>query len=776
MRVYAILFLTMLRRSAFTLIEILIAVGMIAALATVVVVILNPAELAAQARDARRLTETSGLKQAITLISPKDWDGPNYQDSCAGEATPRIFVSVPSDNGEIPPALPPGWTSYVQVPRAASRAVDGTGWVPLDFRVAGDVGTTLPLGVLPVDPINTFASGYYYTYVCGANSYELSVGLQSSKFQKVMSEGGDDPAAFETGGSLSLAPPRSTVSCSASPPAVDIGENVTATGSGGNGTYSWAAPDGTPASGSGPTFLTSYNTTGTKAITVTSAGVNNVCPVAVSEGGVPLPAFDFTLTNNGNRTVSQGSSALETITAILASGTSEPVSFTASGLPLGASSSFSPTSCNPTCTSFLTLTAAATTPMGDSTVVVTGAAGSVTRTTNFTLTVTAPPADTQAPTVPTNLTATAISSSQINLSWTASTDNVGVSGYRVYRGGVQIATTTATTYQNTGLAPSTTYTYTVSAYDAAKNASAQSASASATTQAGGAAGAFIVDHTNLYLFDQIPEQYIVAAQNTPMMWVDRSVGANINEGLNCLEYESDELAPNSCKRNGTAPYDSPASELNWYRPGGYDRSNWVFYYIPGQGVTPEMTCPTASNNGMWDGMIACFIEFATNNINIYDASSYQHSYLDVAQGSSITNPTTGYFVDRSGNIADIYDYEQLEASFSNKKFIYWTTSLARGIGSQESTDYNDQMRQFAQSRGKILFDVADIEFYDPYGNPCYDNRDGVENPDDGFSYPAICKHYTTETNGGHLGNMSVGKIRIAKGFWITMAYIAGWRL
>ncbi|KKW45452.1 MAG: Coagulation factor 5/8 type domain protein, partial [Parcubacteria group bacterium GW2011_GWB1_56_8] len=576
MRVYAILFLTMLRRSAFTLIEILIAVGMIAALATVVVVILNPAELAAQARDARRLTETSGLKQAITLISPKDWDGPNYQDSCAGEATPRIFVSVPSDNGEIPPALPPGWTSYVQVPRAASRAVDGTGWVPLDFRVAGDVGTTLPLGVLPVDPINTFASGYYYTYVCGANSYELSVGLQSSKFQKVMSEGGDDPAAFETGGSLSLAPPRSTVSCSASPPAVDIGENVTATGSGGNGTYSWAAPDGTPASGSGPTFLTSYNTTGTKAITVTSAGVNNVCPVAVSEGGVPLPAFDFTLTNNGNRTVSQGSSALETITAILASGTSEPVSFTASGLPLGASSSFSPTSCNPTCTSFLTLTAAATTPMGDSTVVVTGAAGSVTRTTSFTLTVTAPPADTQAPTVPANLTATAISSSQINLSWTASTDNVGVSGYRVYRGGVQIATTTATTYQNTGLAPSTTYTYTVSAYDAANNASAQSASASATTQAGGAAGAFIVDHTNLYLFDQIPEQYIVAAQNTPMMWVDRSVGANINEGLNCLEYESDELAPNSCKRNGTAPYDSPASELNWYRPGGYDRSNWVF--------------------------------------------------------------------------------------------------------------------------------------------------------------------------------------------------------
>src|SRR5207247_1261975 len=66
------------------------------------------------------------------------------------------------------------------------------------------------------------------------------------------------------------------------------------------------------------------------------------------------------------------------------------------------------------------------------------------------------PPDTTPPSVPTGLAATAVSSSQINLSWTASTDNVGVSGYRVYRGGTQIATTTTTAYANTGLAPSTT--------------------------------------------------------------------------------------------------------------------------------------------------------------------------------------------------------------------------------------------------------------------------------------------------------------------------------
>jgi len=91
--------------------------------------------------------------------------------------------------------------------------------------------------------------------------------------------------------------------------------------------------------------------------------------------------------------------------------------------------------------------------------------------------------DTQAPTVPTNLSATAVSSSQINLSWTASIDNVAVTGYRIYRGGTQIGTSASNSYANTALSSSTTYIYTVSAYDAANNASGQSASASATTPA-----------------------------------------------------------------------------------------------------------------------------------------------------------------------------------------------------------------------------------------------------------------------------------------------------
>jgi Big-like domain-containing protein/IPT/TIG domain-containing protein/fibronectin type III domain protein/purple acid phosphatase-like protein len=93
---------------------------------------------------------------------------------------------------------------------------------------------------------------------------------------------------------------------------------------------------------------------------------------------------------------------------------------------------------------------------------------------------------TTPPSVPTGLTATAISSSQINLSWTASTGSVA--GYNIYRGGTKIGTAPSTNYQDAGLSPSTSYTYNVSAYDAAGNTSAQSTGASATTLAASSGG------------------------------------------------------------------------------------------------------------------------------------------------------------------------------------------------------------------------------------------------------------------------------------------------
>ncbi|MFD8422744.1 carbohydrate binding domain-containing protein [Streptomyces sp. NPDC059466] len=93
--------------------------------------------------------------------------------------------------------------------------------------------------------------------------------------------------------------------------------------------------------------------------------------------------------------------------------------------------------------------------------------------------------DTQAPSAPTNLTSTGKTSSSVSLSWGASSDNVGVSGYDVYSGSNQVLSVSGTSATVGGLSPSTAYTFTVKARDAAGNTSAASNSVSVTTSAGG---------------------------------------------------------------------------------------------------------------------------------------------------------------------------------------------------------------------------------------------------------------------------------------------------
>ncbi|KRD01456.1 MULTISPECIES: carbohydrate binding domain-containing protein [unclassified Streptomyces] len=96
--------------------------------------------------------------------------------------------------------------------------------------------------------------------------------------------------------------------------------------------------------------------------------------------------------------------------------------------------------------------------------------------------------DTQAPTAPGGLTSTGKTSSSVSLSWNAATDNVGVTSYDVYSGSANVLTVSGTAATVSGLSPSTGYTFTVKARDAAGNTSAASNSVSVTTSAGGGGG------------------------------------------------------------------------------------------------------------------------------------------------------------------------------------------------------------------------------------------------------------------------------------------------
>ena len=101
---------------------------------------------------------------------------------------------------------------------------------------------------------------------------------------------------------------------------------------------------------------------------------------------------------------------------------------------------------------------------------------------NANFTITAAATDTTAPTAPTSLTASGTTQTTTNLSWTASTDNVGVTGYDVYQGAtLKGSTTTATTFAVSGLSASTAYTFSVKAKDAAGNISASSNTVNVTT-------------------------------------------------------------------------------------------------------------------------------------------------------------------------------------------------------------------------------------------------------------------------------------------------------
>jgi chitodextrinase len=96
--------------------------------------------------------------------------------------------------------------------------------------------------------------------------------------------------------------------------------------------------------------------------------------------------------------------------------------------------------------------------------------------------------DTQPPTTPANLAVTGTTSNSASLSWSPSSDNVGVTGYVVSRNGTQVGTPSGTSFTDTGLSASTQYSYTVRARDAAGNLSAATGPVSATTAGGGGGG------------------------------------------------------------------------------------------------------------------------------------------------------------------------------------------------------------------------------------------------------------------------------------------------
>ncbi len=166
-------------RKGFTLIELLIVIGILAVLAVAVVLVLNPAQLLAQARDSQRISDLGSVKSAIGLWLATTTSTPTF---VAGG-----FSTVGTTCGFS------GGTCTLN----ATTTVDSVGWVGVDLRQT--TGGS-PIATLPLDPLQT--TTYFYAYK-GDNTnktFELNGVLESTKYSGLMTtDGGNSASYYEIG-------------------------------------------------------------------------------------------------------------------------------------------------------------------------------------------------------------------------------------------------------------------------------------------------------------------------------------------------------------------------------------------------------------------------------------------------------------------------------------------------------------------------------------------------------------------------------------------------
>jgi prepilin-type N-terminal cleavage/methylation domain-containing protein len=189
-------------RKGFTLIELLVVIAIIAIISTVVILVLNPAELVRQSRDANRISDMSVLKSAVSYylasaLSPNIGTSTCYESAPTGFATTTCATWFPSQ----------GATSTT-----SSTATTGTGWIPINFL---SLTGGSPIGALPQDPLTAAGTNdrvHLYTYIASSTSltFKLDAHLESQKYgnggtkDSVSNDSGVDPQSHEVGSNLTL--------------------------------------------------------------------------------------------------------------------------------------------------------------------------------------------------------------------------------------------------------------------------------------------------------------------------------------------------------------------------------------------------------------------------------------------------------------------------------------------------------------------------------------------------------------------------------------------
>ncbi len=200
----------------FTLLELLIVIGILGILATAAVLVLNPAELLRQARDSTRAADMASLNKTLgiylgTVTLPS-------MDSNAGHclggahATKQVYSYLHGATTSVATFPYASSTDYPnQVSSTPSNAVNGSGWLPLNLKL---ISAGSPLSKLPVDPTNatTTASSTTFVYVYGCNettdAWVITARFESIKYIDTLGlpsrDGGPDNGYYEIGNAVGL--------------------------------------------------------------------------------------------------------------------------------------------------------------------------------------------------------------------------------------------------------------------------------------------------------------------------------------------------------------------------------------------------------------------------------------------------------------------------------------------------------------------------------------------------------------------------------------------
>jgi len=208
-------------KKGFTLIELLVVIAIIAILAVVVILTLNPAELLRQSRDSSRISDMATLKSALGVYSEDQSSASTFSlgtsTICYNSTyatTTNIYTPSVSGTWGVTTTCAAWFASALSIGTTTGRAVNSTGWLPVNFS---SISAGSPIGALPVDPLNTDGTGaskangaFFYGYITNGTTYKLSAFMESAKYSTNGSndvetnDGGLNPYVYEQGSNEAL--------------------------------------------------------------------------------------------------------------------------------------------------------------------------------------------------------------------------------------------------------------------------------------------------------------------------------------------------------------------------------------------------------------------------------------------------------------------------------------------------------------------------------------------------------------------------------------------